>query len=84
MPVYNWTGFYIGANGGGGFGYSKWDTTNSFNPTGGVAGGTLGYNYQIGAAVLGVAARQAGRAARTGYRRGGAWEAEVRRGLSVK
>ena len=24
-PVYNWTGFYIGANGGGGFGYSKWD-----------------------------------------------------------
>jgi outer membrane immunogenic protein len=54
VPVYNWTGFYIGANGGGGFGYSKWDTTTSFNPTGGVAGGTLGYNYQIGAAVLGV------------------------------
>ena len=53
-PVYNWTGFYIGANGGGGFGYSKWDTTSSFNPTGGVVGGTLGYNYQIGAAVLGV------------------------------
>ena len=53
-PVYNWTGFYIGANGGGGFGYSKWDTTSSFNPTGGVAGGTLGYNYQFGAVVLGV------------------------------
>jgi outer membrane immunogenic protein len=53
-PVYNWTGFYIGANGGGGFGYSKWDTTSSFNPTGGVVGGTLGYNYQIGAAVLGI------------------------------
>jgi outer membrane immunogenic protein len=54
QPVYNWTGFYIGGNGGGGVGYSKWDTTNSFNPSGGVAGGTLGYNYQIGAAVLGV------------------------------
>ena len=53
-PAYNWTGFYIGANGGGGFGWSKWDTTNSFTPTGGVAGGTIGYNYQIGAAVLGV------------------------------
>jgi outer membrane immunogenic protein len=53
-PVYNWTGFYIGANGGGGFGWSKWDTTNSFNPSGGVAGGTIGYNYQLGAAVLGV------------------------------
>jgi outer membrane immunogenic protein len=53
-PVYNWTGFYIGGNGGGGFGYSKWDTTTSFNPSGGVAGGTLGYNYQLGAAVLGV------------------------------
>jgi outer membrane immunogenic protein len=53
-PVYNWTGFYIGVNGGGGFGSSKWDTTSSFNPTGGLAGGTLGYNYQFGPAVLGV------------------------------
>jgi len=53
-PVYSWTGFYIGVNGGGGFGWSKWDTTNSFNPSGGVVGGTLGYNYQIGPAVLGV------------------------------
>lgn len=53
-PAYNWTGFYVGVNGGGGFGYSKWDTTSSLNPTGGLVGGTLGYNYQLGAAVLGV------------------------------
>lgn len=54
-PVYTWTGFYLGVNGGGGFGWSKWDTTtSSLNPTGGVFGGTLGYNYQIGPAVLGV------------------------------
>jgi opacity protein-like surface antigen len=24
LPVYNWTGFYIGANGGGAFGNSNW------------------------------------------------------------
>jgi outer membrane immunogenic protein len=52
-PYYNWSGFYIGANGGGGFGNSAWDTTNSFSLTGGQAGGTVGYNYQMGWAVLG-------------------------------
>ena len=26
-PAYNWSGFYIGVNGGGGFGNSTWDTT---------------------------------------------------------
>ncbi len=53
-PVFSWTGFYIGLNGGGGFGRSAWDTTGSFNTSGGVVGGTIGYNYQIGQAVVGI------------------------------
>lgn len=53
LPAFNWSGFYIGVNGGGGFGNSAWDTTSSFSATGGVVGGTVGYNYQIGPAVLG-------------------------------
>ena len=52
-PLYNWSGFYIGVNGGGGFGTSTWDTTGSFNMTGGLVGGTIGYNFQIGPAVIG-------------------------------
>ena len=53
-PVYSWTGFYLGVNGGGALGNSNWDTAGSFNTTGGLVGGTIGYNYQIGMAVLGV------------------------------
>jgi len=53
-PAYNWTGFYIGINGGGGFGRSTWDTTGSFDTSGGLVGGTVGYNYQFGQAVAGV------------------------------
>ena len=52
-PYYNWTGFYLGVNGGGGFGRSTWDSTGSFNLTGALAGGTIGYNYQYGRAVIG-------------------------------
>ena len=54
---YNWTGFYVGINGGGGFGRSDWSNTlgtSGFDLTGAVVGGTLGYNYQMGQAVLGV------------------------------
>ncbi len=58
-PVYNWSGFYIGINGGWGFGTSNW--TNSvlgnsgdFDLSGGVAGGTVGVNWQINQFVLGV------------------------------
>ena len=54
LPVYNWTGFYIGINGGGGFGRSRWDSTNSFNTSGGLVGGTVGYNYQFGQGVVGL------------------------------
>jgi outer membrane immunogenic protein len=54
VQVYNWTGFYIGINGGGGFGRSQWDSTGSFDVSGGLVGGTVGYNYQFGQAVVGV------------------------------
>jgi outer membrane immunogenic protein len=54
VQAYNWTGFYIGVNGGGGFGSSTWDRTGSFNMTGGLVGGTLGYNYQFGQGVVGI------------------------------
>jgi len=53
-PAYNWSGFYLGLNGGGGWGSSDWTTAGRFNTSGGVIGGTLGYNYQINQAVLGV------------------------------
>jgi outer membrane immunogenic protein len=58
MPVYSWTGFYIGANLGG-----AWASgTLSDNVTGGsvsgshsgfIGGGQLGYNWQFGNFVLG-------------------------------
>jgi len=54
VPVYNWSGFYIGINGGGGWGTSTWTTGGSFNTSGGLIGGTVGYNYQMNQVVLGV------------------------------
>ena len=54
VPPYNWTGFYIGINGGGAFGSSSWDSAGSRNISGGLIGSTLGYNYQFGQAVVGV------------------------------
>jgi outer membrane immunogenic protein len=57
VPVYNWTGAYVGIYGGGGWGRSDFSTplsTGSFDLSGGVAGATLGYNYQIGQAVVGI------------------------------
>lgn len=53
-PPYSWTGFYLGINGGGAFGSSSWDSTGSRDISGGLVGGTLGYNYQFGQAVVGV------------------------------
>jgi len=54
VPAYSWTGFYVGLNGGGGLGSSAWNSTGSFDVSGGVIGGTVGYNYQVGQAVFGV------------------------------
>ena len=57
VAAYNWTGMYVGVNGGGGFGHSTWSGatgTSGFNTTGGVVGGTIGYNYQMNQAVFGL------------------------------
>jgi outer membrane immunogenic protein len=52
-PIYTWTGFYVGINGGGGWGRSQWDGLDTFDVSGGLIGGTVGYNWQLGQAVLG-------------------------------
>jgi outer membrane immunogenic protein len=48
VPVgYNWTGFYIGINGGYGWGRSNWSGfASNADPRGGMVGGTVGYNWQ--------------------------------------
>jgi len=54
-PIFNWTGFYLGINGGGAWGRSQWDGIDKFNISGGLIGGTIGYNWQLGGQwVLGV------------------------------
>ena len=56
-PAYSsWTGFYVGINGGYGFGKSDWDfpAGTSIKPKGAVVGGTLGYNFQTGTWVWGI------------------------------
>jgi outer membrane immunogenic protein len=56
--AYNWTGFYLGINGGGAWGKSNFSdpfgTTGDFNLSGAMIGGTAGYNWQAGRAVFGV------------------------------
>ena len=58
-PVYNWTGFYIGGNIGGGLptpdgAIRSGGSRNTFNDNGFIGGGQLGYNVQYNALVLGV------------------------------
>jgi outer membrane immunogenic protein len=58
-PAYaNWSGFYVGINGGYGFGKSSWSgggvSTGDFDVKGAMAGGTLGYNFQTGTWVWGL------------------------------
>jgi len=60
--VYDWAGFYVGLEGGGGFGSTT--HTNQFFPSGtsagnanfkgGLVGGTYGYNWQFGHVVAGL------------------------------
>ena len=59
VAVYNWTGIYLGINGGFGTGNSNWSdgpigTTGSFPTSGFLIGGTAGINYQIGKYVFGI------------------------------
>jgi outer membrane immunogenic protein len=57
--ISDWSGFYVGAEGGGGWVRSHMTfffptTTSTTNGDGGFAGGTLGYNWQSGPWVFGV------------------------------
>jgi iron complex outermembrane recepter protein len=61
-PSVNWSGIYLGINGGFAFGGSDWtdsvtaSSTGSFGTSGFVFGGTAGANYQAGSVVFGVEA----------------------------
>ncbi|MGY3035692.1 outer membrane immunogenic protein [Bradyrhizobium sp. USDA 4354] len=57
--VYDWSGFYIGINGGGGSSHTTWDFVGvgregSHDATGGTVGGQIGYRWQSGQWVFGV------------------------------
>lgn len=66
VQVYDWTGFYVGAHVGGGWGDKDWvfyqsvggpvvpPSLTSHNVNGALAGGQFGYNYQAGAWVFGI------------------------------
>jgi outer membrane immunogenic protein len=64
---YDWSGFFVGLNGGGGSVHNCWDLTNNAgvllsppategcnNATGGLAGGQVGYRWQMNSWVFGV------------------------------
>ena len=68
--IYDWSGFYIGANGGWGSSHKCWDITNfpgatvvptfregCHDATGGVVGGQIGYRWQSAGWVFGLEAQ---------------------------
>jgi outer membrane immunogenic protein len=65
-PMYDWSGFYVGVFGGGGYGNHNLNNalgpagfanfTVNYSSTGGIAGGEAGYNWQSGNIVVGVEA----------------------------
>lgn len=53
---FSWSGFYVGLNGGYGWGTSDWSsgvTAGSTDPAGGPFGGTVGFNVQDWGLVFG-------------------------------
>ncbi|WP_333935278.1 outer membrane protein [Bradyrhizobium sp. CCBAU 65884] len=70
IPVNDWSGFYIGINGGGGSAHQSWDLLNAggvivappfamgcHNATGGTVSGQIGYRWQIANSVFGLEAQ---------------------------
>ncbi|WP_441236351.1 outer membrane protein [Bradyrhizobium sp. 930_D9_N1_4] len=67
--IYNWSGFYIGANAGGGSSHNCWDLTavgvaaipvtpeGCHNATGAIVGGQIGYRWQSASWVFGLEAQ---------------------------
>jgi outer membrane immunogenic protein len=67
--IYDWSGFYIGLNGGGGWAHKCWDLTNNagaivapfregcHDASGGMVGGQLGYRWQAANWVFGLEAQ---------------------------
>src|SRR3954466_12859988 len=66
--IYDWSGFYIGLNGGGGWSHKCWDQNTGLNgtffgaegchdATGAVAGGQIGYRWQASSWVFGLEAQ---------------------------
>jgi outer membrane immunogenic protein len=65
-PIYDWSGFYVGVYGGGGFGNHNLNNalgpagfanfTLNYGSSGGIGGGEVGYNYQTGSVVIGLEA----------------------------
>jgi outer membrane immunogenic protein len=58
-PVWNWNGFYLGVEGGGGWARTNQAdtsgvTTGNYNQSGGLAGGTAGWNWQFNNFVFGL------------------------------
>src|SRR5205807_9242148 len=62
QAAYDWSGFYIGLNGGGGTSHNCWDLVGGLaegchDATGGTVGGQVGYRWQTGPIVFGVEAQ---------------------------
>jgi outer membrane immunogenic protein len=63
-PIYDWSGFYVGVFGGGGYGNHNLNNTSgpagfanftvNYSSQGGLAGGEAGYNWQSGSVLFGV------------------------------